>query len=277
LRDRLTVARDLLTESGSIFVQIGEENLHRVRMLLDEIFGDENFVIQINYRNKNPLGQSGLASVFDYILHYAKSKSNNKYRGLFTERVLEDEPEFRFLNEAGGVYKGLSKPEIAVLPKDVRSRVFRRSVLVSSGYTQSCTYELSFQGRNYWPITGRSWRTHRDGMERLIKAQRLMLLGSPQYRQFYSDFALMQYQNVWVDTAAGDLKTYVVQTLENIVQRCILMATDPGDLVLDPTCGSGTTAYVAEQHGRHLAGRTCSGSRACNGGTLFVLSAGRLS
>ncbi len=250
LRDRLTVARDLLTDSGSIFVQIGEENLHRVRCLLDEVFGDENFVIQINYRNKNPLGQAGLASVFDYILQYAKRKEAAKFRAVFTERVLLDEPEFRYLHTGGGSYRQLSRAELTSLSAEDRGQIFRRSVLVSSGYTKSCTYEFEYQGKDYRPITGRSWRTHETGMTRLMRGGRLMLMGSPQYRQFYSDFPLMQLQNVWNDTAAGELKIYVVQTLENVVQRCILMSSDPGDLVLDPTCGSGTTAYVAEQWGR---------------------------
>jgi len=250
LRDRLTVARDLLTDSGSIFVQIGEENLHRVRCLLDEVFGDENFVIQINYRNKNPLGQAGLASVFDYILQYAKRKEATKFRAVFTERVLLDEPEFRYLHTGGGSYRQLSRAELTSLSAADRGQIFRRSVLVSSGYTKSCTYEFEYQGKDYRPITGRSWRTHETGMTRLMRGGRLMLMGSPQYRQFYSDFPLMQLQNVWNDTAAGELKIYVVQTLENVVQRCILMSSDPGDLVLDPTCGSGTTAFVAEQWGR---------------------------
>jgi adenine-specific DNA-methyltransferase len=117
LRDRLTVARDLLTDSGSIFVQIGEENVHRVRCLLDEIFGDDNFVIQINYRNKNPLGQAGLASVFDSILQYAKRKEVAKFRPLFVERVLLDEPEFRYLSAGGGAYNQLSRQELSVLSK----------------------------------------------------------------------------------------------------------------------------------------------------------------
>src|SRR5437660_183780 len=117
LRDRLTVARDLLTDSGSIFVQIGEENVHRVRCLLDEIFGDDNFIIQINYRNKNPLGQAGLASVFDSILQYAKRKEVAKFRPLFVERVLLDEPEFRYLSAGGGAYNQLSRQDLSVLSK----------------------------------------------------------------------------------------------------------------------------------------------------------------
>ena len=251
LRDRLTVARDLLAESGSVFVQIGEENLHRVRCLLDEIFGSDNFVIQINYRNKNPLGQAGLASVFDTIIQYAKNREATKFRSLFTDRVLIEEPEFRYIATGGGVYDKVARKDILALPEDSYQHIFRRSVLVSSGYTKSCTYEFEFQGKLYKPITGRSWRTHDVGMSRLVKSNRIMLMGSnPQYRQFYSDFRLMQLQNVWDDTAAGDLKIYVVQTLSKVIERCILMTTDPGDLVLDPTCGSGTTAYVAEQWGR---------------------------
>ena len=251
LRDRFTVARDLLTDSGTLFVQIGEENLHRVRCLLDEIFGSENFVIQIGYRNKNPLGQAGLASVFDTILQYAKNRQSLKFRPLFADRLLVDEPEVRYITSGGGSYQTVAKKDIPALPKSDHERIFRRSVLVSSGYTKSCTYRFQLEGKDYSPITGRSWRTHELGMTRLKKGNRVMVMGSnPQYRQFYADFPVMQLQNIWNDTAAGDLKIYVVQTLTKIVERCILMSTDPGDLVLDPTCGSGTTAFAAEQWGR---------------------------
>jgi adenine-specific DNA-methyltransferase len=248
------VARDLLTETGSIFVQIGDENVHLVRALLDEIFGRENFFAQINYRSMSPLGQKGLASVYDYILWYAKNKELTKFRPLFVDRPIEDEPEFCYIDEGNtGEYKKLSQDEILRLSQEQKKRVFKRSVLTSSGYTPSCTYDFTFQGNTYSPLSGKSWRTHPDGMENLVKAHRLIVLGyNPYFRQYHADFSLIQMENSWHDTAAGfsEEKIYVVQTSDRVVQRCLLMCTDPGDLVLDPTFGSGTTAYVAEQWGR---------------------------
>lgn len=254
LRDRLVVARDLLTETGSVFLQIGDENIHLVRCLMDEVFGKENFFAQINYRSMSPLGQKGLASVYDYILWYAKNKELTKFRPLFIDRPIEDEPEFCYVDGGDvGEYKKLTKNEISNLSPEDKKHVFKRSVLTSSGYTPSCTYDFTFQGKSYSPLSGKSWRTHPEGMDNLVKAHRLIVLGNnPYFRQYHSDFSLIQMENSWHDTAAGfsEEKIYVVQTSDRIVQRCILMTTDPGDLVLDPTCGSGTTAYVAEQWGR---------------------------
>ena len=247
LRDRLTVARELLAESGSIFVQIGDENVHRVRALMDELFGDGNFCSLIQYRALSPLGSRGLSNNYDYIIWYAKDKLQIKYRNVQIARPMEEEPEFVFVDDGSGWYKKLKEP-----PSDPKG-VFKRSVLISSGYTPTCIYEFEFNGRIIRPSGKKSWRTNSQGMERLIKAQRLINLGvSTYYRQFFSDSPMRQMENTWTDTAAGfsDTKVYVVQTHTKIVQRCILMTTDPGDLVLDPTCGSGTTAYVAEQWGR---------------------------
>jgi len=254
LRDRLVVARELLTETGSVFVQIGDENVHLVRALMDEVFGKENFFAQINYRSMSPLGQKGLASVYDYIIWYGKNKDTIKFRPLFVDRPIEDEPEFCYRDVGdGGDYRKLPPNEIASLSPEDRKLVFKRSVLTSSGYTPSCTYTFTFQGRPYSPLSGKSWRTHPDGMENLVKAHRLILLGNnPYFRQYHADFSLIQMENSWHDTAAGfsEEKVYVVQTSDRVIQRCLLMATDPGDLVLDPTCGSGTAAFVAEQWGR---------------------------
>ena len=253
LRDRLTVARDLLTESGSIFVQIGDDNVHLVRSLLDEVFGADNFAAQINFRSMTALGQRGMASVYDYVLWFAKDRQRMKYRPLFRPRAIEDEPEFAYVADLIGGYTKLDRFALGSLTAEERQRVFKRSVLTSSGYTPSCTYTFELAGRTYAPLSGKSWRTNRDGMDRLIAAHRLVVLGAnPYFRQFYADFPLMQLENSWHDTAAGysEEKTYVVQTSDRIIERCLLMTTDPGDLVLDPTCGSGTTAYVAEKWGR---------------------------
>jgi len=247
LRDRLTVARDLLTDSGSVFVQIGDENVHRVRMLLDELFCPANFVSQIQYRALTPLGSRGLSNVYDYILWYAKSKDEIKYRNLQLPRPLEDEPEFCFRDDGAGTYH-----KIEGRPTNSK-RVFKRSDLKSSGYTPTCIFDFEHLGEMVKSKGRKSWRTNPVGMMRLIKAARLFKLGvSTYFRQYFDDAPMRQMENTWTDTAAGfsDTKTYVVQTHEKIVARCLLMTTDPGDLVLDPTCGSGTTAYVAEQWGR---------------------------
>ncbi|MBC7185681.1 MAG: site-specific DNA-methyltransferase [Calditrichaeota bacterium] len=262
LRDRLLLARELLTESGSIFVQISDENVHRVRCLMDEVFGAGNFVAQINYRSMSPLGQKGLASIFDYIIWYARTKSLMKFRPLFVERPIESEPEFTYLDTGSGDFRNLSTDDIRALTTEEQRRVFKRSVLTSSGYTPSCTYEFEYAGATYKPLSGKSWRTHPDGMKSLARAHRVFVLGkNPYFRQFHNDFPLIQLENSWSDTAAGfsEPKVYVVQTNVKIVSRCLLMTTDPGDLVFDPTCGSGTTAYVAEQWGRRWI--TCDTSR----------------
>ena len=262
LRDRLLLARELLNARGSCFVQISDQNIHRVRTIMEEVFGADNFVSQINFRTMSPLGQNNLANIYDYILWYAKDKSQMKFRPLFVNRDLEDEPEFRYLDKGNGDFQALSRTEVLNLPREQRRYVFKRSDLRSSGYTPSCMYDFDFGGKTYRPLGRKSWRTHIDGMKSLLKANRLFALGrNPYFRQFHSDFPLMQLENSWKDTAAGfgEPKTFVVQTHVKIVSRCVQMTTDPGDLVFDPTCGSGTTAFVAEQWGRRWI--TCDTSR----------------
>ena len=247
LRDRLTVARDMLTESGSVFVQIGDENVHRVRALMDEVFGDENFVSMIQYRALTPLGSRGLSNVYDYVLWYARNKSQIKYRNVQIPRPMEEEPEFTFHDDGSGYYSKFTNT-----PKSSNG-VFKRSDLKSSGYTPTCIYDFPFQGTLVKSKGRKSWRTNKDGIARLIRANRLFLLGKSIYfRQYFDDSPMRQMENTWTDTAAGfsDTKVYVVQTHDKVIRRCVLMTSDPGDLVLDPTCGSGTTAYVAEQWGR---------------------------
>lgn len=262
LRDRLLLARELLTESGSVFVQISDENVHHVRELMDEVFGVSNFCAQINFRSMTALGQSGLASVYDYILWYSKHSDAIKFRPIFAEKSLEDEPEFSFLDTGHGKYRKITREEIQNLLESERKNIFKRSDLASSGYTPSCTFDFEFEGKKITPRSGKSWRTTLEGVKTLLAKNRLFLLGSRIYfRQFHSDFPLMQLENSWHDTAAGfgEQKVYVVQTNNKIIDRCLLMTTDPGDLVFDPTCGSGTTAYVAEQRGRRWI--TCDTSR----------------
>ena len=251
LRDRLIPAHRLLTNEGSVFVQISDENLHRVRQLLDEVFGPENFMAVINWRSMTPLGQKGMARNYDYVIWYAKNAKEAFVQPLFVPTDIESEPEYSYLAAPGGNVRKLSREELRSLTDS--SIVFKRSVLTSSGYTRSCTFEFDYQGAPYKPLSGKSWRTTPDGIERLKRAERLVVLGkNPYFRQYHGDFGHRHMENSWHDTAAGfsDPKMYVVQTHEKIIQRCMLMTSRPGDLILDPTCGGGTTAAVAEQWGR---------------------------
>ncbi|MFH0340958.1 MAG: site-specific DNA-methyltransferase [Chromatiales bacterium] len=249
LRDRLTVARDLLTDSGSIFVQIGDENVHRVRTLLDEVFGDSNFVAQITFRVKSPLSVSDLARTTDFLLWYCKSADRMKFRQARTSKVLQEHPEFgsAILPDSAVV----SRQEATQLESQQGIRYFTAQNLGSSGYTPSCMYEFSVNGRIFSHPRGKSCKTTKVGMTRLHCTDRLEpLTTSLRWRYFFDDAPSEVITDVWTDTFSASDKTYVVQTAEPVVQRCLLMTTDPGDLVLDPTCGSGTTATVAEQWGR---------------------------
>ncbi len=250
LRDRLTLAQDLLTLSGSVFVQIGDENVHRVRALMDEIFGEENFVSQINFKSMGALGQGDIPNVYDYLVWYARSKTSMKFRSVFRIQSFETDNEYKFLSDPSERLGYRLFYEGEPFPKN-NERVFRRSTLTSSGYTPSCTFPFSFQGEDFTPFGHKSWRTNFDGMNRLKAAGRLFTLGKNLYfRRFATDSQLIQYENSWTDPPAAAGKIYVVQTAPKFIERCILMCTDPGDLVLDPTCGSGTTAVVAEEFGR---------------------------
>jgi adenine-specific DNA-methyltransferase len=246
LRDRLTVARDLLAESGSIFVQIGDENVHRVRTLMDEVLGEYNFIAQITVRVKSPLSVSDLARTTDFVVWYGRNKEQLKFRQPRTEKILDAHPEFSLAMLPDG--SAVSR-NAAVAHSN--GRMFTAQNLASSGYTASCMYDYEVQGRVFNCPKGKSWKTHRLGMTRLDKAGRLQpLLTSLRWRYFFDDAPSEVVTDIWDDTFAASEKTYVVQTAEVVIQRCLLMTTDPGDLVLDPTCGSGTTATVAEQWGR---------------------------
>jgi len=254
LRDRLTVARDLLTESGSIFVQIGDENVHRVRVLLDEVFGDSNFFSQITLKKLSPLGTGGMANVTDNILWYAKSKPNIKFRPIFDLKAKGAESRYDYVELPTGVRRKLTPEEEANL--DTLStdwKLYCPQGMLSSGYTPTCMFDFNLHG---YPVqkNKKSWRTNRDGVETLKKANRLVLHGTlPYFVAFHNDNPLSTMSNIWTDSGSASTsyeKIYVVQTATRQIQKCILMASDPGDLVLDPTCGSGTTATVAEQWGR---------------------------
>ena len=254
LRDRLTVARDLLADSGSIFVQVGDENVHRIRSLMDEVFGDGNFFSMITLKKLSPLGTSGMANVTDYVLWYAKSKPSIKFRPIFDTKPKGSESRYDYVQLPSGERRKLTKQEIENLEGLPGSwKIYCPQGMLSSGYTPTCTFDFVFQG-SMIKRNRKSWRTNLNGMETLIKADRLVLHGTlPYLVAFHEDNPLSTMNNIWTDSGSASTsyeKIYVVQTSTRQVQKCILMATDPGDLVLDPTCGSGTTAYVSEQWGR---------------------------
>ena len=247
LRDRLTVAHDLLTESGSIFVQIGDENVHRVRALMDEVFGEANFVALVDYAKTTGFSGSHLSSVCDYLLWYAKSLASLKFRPLNTVKKAGDE----------GARKYRPVSTIRALKNSTfdRTRLATSDQLTSQGASDQSEQRFTFRRYERVPPPGLHWKTTVEGLSRLAIAGRIILEGaSIRYVRFMDDFAVFPMTNVWLDVGGvqsrTDPKVYVVQTATEAVKRCILMTTDPGDLVLDPTCGSGTTAYVAEQWGR---------------------------
>jgi adenine-specific DNA-methyltransferase len=263
LRDRLLLARELLNEAGSCFVQISDENVHHVRELMDEIFGAENFVSNLNFQSMTPLESGRIENVFDYILWYSVDKAKLKYRNLFVKKPLDADGEFKFIQAASKGYRDvLPEERLNLVDSPELAKVFKRSVLESSGFTKSCTFPFEFGGQIFNPRGGKSWRTNPSGMETLSAKNRLFVLGTKlYYKLFYLDFPYTSMINSWSDTVAGysEAKRYVVQTHPKIMQRCMLMCSDPGDLVFDPTCGSGTMAFVAEQWGRRWI--TCDTSR----------------
>lgn len=250
LRDRLVVARDLLTETGSVFVQIGDENVHLVRSIMDEVFGSDNFAGMFAFRTKIPLRTTLVPSIYDFVLWYARDLSRVKFRRLFRERRLGKGTQFTHIELPDGTRRRMTAAEFED-PDRVVGRVFRLSDLVSAGRTESCVFGFDFAGRTHFPSGRKSWKTNQDGMRRLVTANRIHSSGgSPSYVFYADDYPVEELDNVWSDTQGAPDRLYAVQTSTKIVDRCLLMSTDPGDLVLDPTCGSGTTAYVAEQRGR---------------------------
>ncbi|ESX79382.1 site-specific DNA-methyltransferase [Mesorhizobium sp. LSHC414A00] len=253
LRDRLMMMRDLLTESGSIFVQIGDENVHRVRAVMDEVFAAENIVSEITVQKAGSIASEYLGGVSDFIIWFAKDRSNLKYRSILLDRALSEDERGRFtlsLREDGRVgseeFAELQSSD-PVAPDPLQSASIGRE----KGEGAASWFPVSLAGRTFTPTQTSRWKTNEIGMARLKAATRLIPLKSTiRYARRLSDFPVAVITNIWSDMSGATDKSYVVQTSTKIVERCILMATDPGDLVLDPTCGSGTTAYVAEQWGR---------------------------
>ncbi len=232
LRDRLTVARDLLAESGSIFVQIGDENVHLVRCLMDEVFGARNFVSLIPFRKKTmPLGAKYIDSMNDYLIFYSKDIEKLKYRNLYQDYTPEGKSRWVYDPEEKEWYRLVS--------------------LRAPGYSPELDYSIIYKGERFSLSRGQSWIISKEKLEKLIQLDRIKSEGNTaSYKLYNKDFPFQKITNFWIDTSGPMKRSFVVETSEFVVQRCILMTTDPGDLVLDPTCGSGTTAYMAEQWGR---------------------------
>ena len=257
LRDRLTVARDLLTESGSIFVQIGDENVHRVRAAMDEVFGDENFVSQIIFEKTSSTSTEEIASISDHIIWFAKSRLSFKFRAAYRMKILGEvgTTQYVWFDEGGGFDRRLTAEELSSNAEKLdRSRVFACDNLTSQRPAQGTDVtSFEYNGTAFTPGKG-TFKTDGKGLSHLARGGRLRPIGkSLMYRRMLADFPVVPIANYWNDvkmTGFSEDKTYVVQTGQKVIERCILMATDPGDLVLDPTCGSGTTATVAEQWGR---------------------------
>jgi adenine-specific DNA-methyltransferase len=249
LRDRLMVARDLLTESGSVFVQIGDENVHRVRALMDEVFGEDNFVSLISFKKTTSLTAEYLSNNYDYLLWYARNRTATKFRPVVVDKGYESDLGFySYVEDEDGTRRRMG-------PEEERKweRVYSAGDLTSSHDYSLGKTPFTFEGVEYYPGR-RFWTTSPDGMRRLARARRIHAsTNSVRFVRFFRDYPVQPLASTWVDTITGQYsepRVYVVQTATAVVQRCLLMATDPGDLVLDPTCGSGTTAYVAEQWGR---------------------------
>jgi len=265
LRDRLLLARELLHESGSVFVQISDENVHLVRCLMDEVFGEENFVRLIAYKTTSGLGQKYLDKCGDYLIWYAKEFEKVKYYELYQKKEIDEDLKgtYSSITLDGKTFRTINswEKENDVILSEKTIPAGAKLVKFGDLKSQSGSGgEITINGKVYRTNSG-SWKTNQEGIDNLWKKGRIKLGSSvPAYIRFNKDFPYTKLTTIWYDTGTGgEYKSYVVQTNEKIIQRCLLMTTDPGDLVFDPTCGSGTTAYVAEQWGRRWI--TCDTSR----------------
>jgi adenine-specific DNA-methyltransferase len=253
LRDRLLIAKELLTESGSCFVQISDENVHLVRSIMDEVLGSENYIGEIVFKKASSATSNFIGVVNDYILWYSKDISKVKYRQLFYEKVGEDASGFstyKNIELKDGTRRPITKEEMKSRELPNGSRLFRLDPLISQSGGDGARFPIKFEGRIF-ELKKDYWKTSAEGIQNLIKKKRIAALESViRYVRYIDDFPAYPINNLWDDVLGQMDKQYVVQTNEKVVQRCLLMTTDPGDLALDPTCGSGTTAFVAEQFGR---------------------------
>ncbi|MDY7053368.1 site-specific DNA-methyltransferase [Limnospira fusiformis] len=266
LRDRLLLARELLTESGSVFVQISDENVHHVREIMDEVFGAENFVSLISFQKTSTAATSLMPAVNDYLIWVAKSKQVVKYNQIFSDKKESvGISEYQFIESPDGKkIRRLSieeKENNSLIPDGWK--LFRQSDITSQDSSDTRSFIYEFDGDNFKPGVNRHWSTSKEGLDKLANLGRLMKRGkSLAFVRYLSDQPVFPIGNLWTDvifSSRSEDRTYVVQTSYKVIQRCLLMTTDPGDIVLDITCGSGTTAYVAEQWGRRWI--TCDVSR----------------
>jgi adenine-specific DNA-methyltransferase len=252
LRDRLLTAKQLLSPSGSIFVQISDENLHRVRQLMEEVFGPENFAAIIAYRTRSPLGSSGIPKANDFLIWFFNNAEQAWFHRIYVYKTPEDDAYFDTLEMPDGSLRKLIESErkdATLLPKN--GLVLSQQGMLSSGATASCIFEYQLHGRKFFPGGGRSWRTNPVGIERLRQSERLIPLKTAiRFKQYLNDFCLKERSTLWMDTFTATDKEYVVQTDPEVILRCVAMTTKPGDLVVDPTCGGGTTAWACENMGR---------------------------
>jgi len=255
MRDRLLLARELLSPSGSIFVQISEENLHYVRAVLEDVFGGDNFVSIIPFRKKTmPLGAKHLEGVTDYLLWFAKDFERIRFIRLFEDMSVEGDTHWNYVELPDRSRRKMTREEVnnhGLLPSG--STPLQLVSLYPAGVNKTGLFSFPFRGRQYRPPQGNSWFTHPEGMRKLANANRIEPYEDGETLRYVlklSDSPVTAITNLWSDTSAPSDKIYAVQTSTKVVERAMLMTTDPGDLVLDPTCGSGTTAYVAEQWGR---------------------------
>ena len=247
LRDRLIVAKDLLTDSGSIFVQIGDENVHRVRSIMDEVFGSENFVALIPFQTTTGLQSRYIKGVYDLLIWYSNKKEIIKYKQFYLQKQTGVDTYYDYVRLSNGTIQKASVDED--IPKE--AQIFSPQPLVSGAYSETTTFEFLHNDILYHPGSNRCWKTTPEGMRRLSMAERVFASTKTlKFIRYANDFSVTEISNLWTDAMSLIGKKYVTETVPKIIERCLLMTTDPGDLVLDPTCGSGTTAYVAEQWGR---------------------------
>jgi len=255
MRDRLLLARQLLTPSGSIFVQISDKNVHHVREVMDEVFGADNFLVSIFLRKKGSQRGNEIKPINDYLLWFAKDRDRVKRRFLYDSKMdaLDLADEFEYIEFPDETVRRTSSLTTDALTRSISegARLFVSEPLTSGGEFRTQLYPVELGGRVFRPPANNCWKFAEDGMRRIIDARRIHI-GRDQirFKKYHTDFPFTALSNLWDDLAGATDKVYVVQTAAKVIQRCMLMTSDPGDLVLDPSCGGGTTAYVAEQWGR---------------------------
>lgn len=264
IRDRVLLAQELLHESGSIFLQISQDNLHHIREIMDEVFGSENFISLISFVTTSGFATNNLSRAGDYLVCYAKNKKNVKYRQLYLTKALGvgKSSQYKYIELLNGEIRSLTSEEFddpELIPRG--SKVLGYDNIFSDGASEKGSYIFEYGGKSYRCPVGKHWKTSKEGLKKLAEVGRLLLRdNSVSYKRYLNDFPISPINNFWDDTGRSfGSKQYIVQTSEKVVQRSILMSTDPGDLVLDITCGSGTTAFVSEEWGRRWI--TCDTSR----------------